>query len=220
MATELIISGVTSRIRLQYPHSTDVWTDNTIQRAAHMADMIVKEQAETLWAEIEIDLVADAIYYDLPRGCIWVGGAVFASDGATYKDQTLLPTTYEELDAFHPNWHDQRGTKPTRYLLLSAPGVESYSKIMLWPALSSRTTETVKVKYLACLPDLNLSMTASQISEWAVDQIYTPLTAAILLGVARPDEAQALIEAALEKMPKLRAEYQSKYGDFWPVMSE
>lgn len=209
-----LVAATLAKVRRMFPESAGAWSDATVQSAIYMADLLVKERAESTWMTQDLTLVQDGLYYDLPESVIWLGAVTYGRDGSTFKDGALAATTLADMDERIPNWETMKSMKPTHYILLSAPGIVNYSKIILWPAMASRTTEKVRLEYIGCYA-YNLSFVAQTCEQWVVDDIYGPLVASMLIASREPDRAADLYARALAQIPRLFAESHSKYGDFY-----
>ena len=209
-----LVSATIAKVRSMFPESASAWTDTTVQSAIYMADLLVKERAESTWVTRDITLIEDALYYDLPEEAIWLGSVSFSLDGSTFKDGSVLPTTMADMDEEIPDWEQTIGSKPTRYILLSAPGIIGYSKIILWPAMSAASGQKVRIEFIGCYQK-NISFTAQTCDQWVVDDIYGPLTASMLIASRDKDRSAGLMASALAEVPRLFIQSRSKYGDFY-----
>ena len=143
-----LISGVTALARAMAPDHEDQWTDANVQSAIHLADLAICEEVGIVWATSEITLLDGAYYYDLPTDVVTVRAVEYASDGSTF-DEVLKCVTIPDMDDIDLNWQDSSGT-PSLFSLLSVPGTEDYSKIMIWRPIASVSGQKVRVNYLAC----------------------------------------------------------------------
>lgn len=212
---EGIVSRTIARLRAKYPESADRWSDADLLKVVHLCDMLVREECETRWAEVEITLAANALYYALDTSLIWIGTVQFSLDGTTFKDGVLRQVTLAEMDEADPRWPERTGPEPTLWMPMSMPGVPNYSKIMLWPKMTAVTAEKVRVRGLACYPVANLSLAAALEERALIDAIYVPLAAAMLTGTIRPAEATKELQKALRAMPEAYGRYQSKNADWY-----
>lgn len=210
-----IVARTIARLRAKYPESADRWSDADLLKVVHLCDMLVREQCETLWSEVEITLTEGALYYALYTSLIWVGTVQFSLDGTTFKDGVLRQVTLAEMDEADPRWPERTGPEPTLWMPMSMPGVKNYSKIMLWPKMTAVTAEKVRVRGLACYPSANISMAAATEERGLIDAIYVPLASAMLTGTIRPDEATRELQKALRAMPEAYGRYQSKNSDWY-----
>lgn len=208
-----LVSATIAKVRSMFPESAAAWSDATVQSVIYMADLLVKERAESTWMTATITLQQDGLYYDLPETVIWLGAVSFGRDGSTFKDGTLVAATMAEMDATVLDWENTKSTKPTRYILLSTPGIVGYSKIILWPAMSSATVEKVKLEFIGCYAK-NLSFAAQTCEQWVVDDIYGPLVSSMLIASRDQNQAAYLRDNALGEIPRLFAQSHSKYGDW------
>ena len=154
-----IASEVTAKVRLRSPDLAGRWTDADIQKLVHLADLAVKESCETYWAAEEINLHNGTMYYGLPDNIIAVRSVEFSSDGTDY-DYVVKPIIYDELDGFSYKWPDHTGTIPEYFLVFSAPGVNGYSRIMIWRPIATVTNEKIRVNCIKCYPENNADFLA------------------------------------------------------------
>ena len=208
-----LVNATIAKVRSMFPESAAAWSPATVQSVIYMADLLVKERAESTWMTATITLQQDGLYYDLPEYVIWLGAVSFGRDGSTFKDGTLVATTMAEMDATVIDWENTKATKPTRYILLSTPGIINYSKIILWPAMSAVSAEKVRLEFIGCYAK-NLSFVAQMCEQWVVDDIYGPLVASMLIASRDQNQAAYLRDRALGEIPRLFAQSHSKYGDW------
>lgn len=210
----LLVNSTIAKIRSMYPESVSAWPDATLQNAVYMADLLVKERAESMWRTGTIPLVANGLYYALPETCIWLGAVSFGRDGSTFKNGTLSPTTLADLDEHIPDWENYQSSKPTHYVLLSAPGIKEYSKIILWPAMSSANGEAVQIEYIGC-HNKDALFWGQASDQWVVDDIYAPIVAAFMVSGRDPQRAADLFSEGMAACSRLFEQSRAKYGDFY-----
>lgn len=209
-----LVASTIAKIRSMYPESADAWSDAIITNAIYMVDLLTKERAESMWDSYDITLQENGLYYDLPERIIWMGAVSFGIDGSTFKDGMLTRSTLADMDEKKIDWENQKGSKPTEYVLLSTPGIRDYSKIILWPAMSSVTAQKVRLEYIACY-NQDLSFLSQQCDQWVVEDIYAPMVAALLAASRDVDRAGGLFTAAVAATSRLFTQSRAKYGDFY-----
>lgn len=205
-------ASVIAKIRNLAPSAANRWTDTFIRSMAHVADLILCEQAEVNWSTHNIALSADAIYFALPSNAIWVSAVLYSEDGTTFNDGVLWPVTINELDQTDPTWPDTSGTRPTHYFILSTPGGEG-ARIAIYPHMSTVTTEKIRLVYLACRPVNNLTMAALTVPEKIEDIYYVPMTLALMYGAFDTDMAQHYYGRAMQGINLVRGMYANRYDD-------
>lgn len=211
-ATTLLVGSVTAKIRNLMPNATYRWTDSFIRSMIHVADLILCEQAGVMWSHKDITLTASATYFAVPTDVVWVGAVSYSTDGTTFNDGVLWPTTFNELDQLDPDWADTTGTKPTHYFLLSTPGTDG-ARIAIYPKMTSVTAHKIRLHGLLCLPDNNLSFAALTRPEKIEDIYYVPMVLALLYGSFDPDLAKHYWGRAMGAIPVVRSEYNDHRDD-------
>lgn len=213
-----LTASVVSKVRRAFPSTSDRWSDDHIGHLIYLADCAVREEGQTLWAHTDIALQDEAMYYNLPAGTIAVSHVEFSLDGTTFDDGVLEPTTFSRLDELNSTWIDDRGTQPHHYLLLSAPGVEEYSKIMIWRPITAVTAEKIRVHYLSCYGDDNLTFTTAMATvddEDAEDLVYLPYVKSLLWAEMDPQKAVACFAEYRDGIAKLRERTSARMREPW-----
>jgi hypothetical protein len=206
-----IVSEVTAKIRALVPESSGRWTDAAIGVLVHQADLMVGEQCDTTWSHTDITLVAGSLYYPLPTSIIGVGAVALGVNGTDFIDGTLFPCTISDLDESDVNWRSTAGTAPTHYSLLGAPGSES-SRIMLWPAMSTVTTEKVRVTHLFSTITNNALMIGKSAAPEIQDSVYVPLVLGMMFAPLDAARANLYFRRAFDEMPSVRGGFVSPYS--------
>lgn len=207
-----LVASVTAKVRNTLPNAGSRWTDSFIRSMIHVADLILREQAEIDWGTTDITLTQDGIYFALPTGCIWVGAVVYSNDGTNFDDGVLWPVTINELDVLDPTWPDTSGTKPTHYFMLSTPGMDS-TRIAIYPKMSAVTGEKIRVSYLRAYVDNSLAIDSLTVPNFLEDSFYVPMVLSLLNGSLNPDAALHYWEKAQGGLAVIRARYGSRTDD-------
>ena len=207
-----IVTEVTQKIRDRVPDSAGRWEDSHIRSMLHLADLAIKEEAESYWGTETISLQSGSLYYGLPESIIAVRAVEFSTDGSDY-DYRLKPITYDKLDRVDGNWMNATATIPEHYLLISAPGVEGYSRIMIWRPIASVTNETIRLQCLKCFPENNLSFVAATAPGEIQDRLYVPYTLALLYGTIDPRRASSYMEEYGQNVSDVASRYGSRYEE-------
>ena len=208
-----LVSEVIAKVRLLEPGTSGRWDDALLGLFVHAADCAIKENGETLWASQDITLRDEALYYILDKDVVAVRSVEFSLDGTNFDDGVLKPTSYRKLDALCRAWKDDRGTQPEHYLLLGAPGVESYSRIMIWRPIETVDGEKIRVNYIACQPDNDSTFTASTAPDWVQDAVYVPYVMALIMGEHDQDMAMKYWQKYLYNIALVRSRYGDAYGE-------
>jgi len=212
----LLVDSVIAKVRSTAPGTGTRWPDSALQKLVHAADCSISEAAEKAWSTHDISLLADAFYYALPEDVIAVKSVTYSSDGTNFDDGVLLPMTYDKLDGLSLTWMDDRGTQPHHYWLLSCPGVIGYSKIGVYRAMSTVTSEQIRVTYLACTPDNNATFEAlaTPDAEWIEDDIYVPYVLAHMAAPVEPKLAKMYMDRFWKNLPEARIYWQARQSEY------
>lgn len=212
----LIVSQVTEKVRDYAPDTSSAWSDTYVRKMVHLADLAIREEAETRWTREEISLQSGTLYYSLGNPAIAVRSVEFSLDGSDYN-YVLWPISYDELDRLDYRWADDTGVRPSRYLLLSAPGAEGYSRIMIWRPVASVTNETLRVIYTSCYPQNNLSFVQAAAPEWVQDAVYVPYTLGLLYAASDPQRAAAYMQEYQDGLSAVRERYRDEYPEGYDI---
>ena len=205
-----LISGVTALARAMAPDHQDQWTDANVQSAIHLADLAICEEVGVVWATHEIPLIDGAIYYALPDDIVKVRAVEYAVDGSTF-DEVLKCVTLPEMDDIDMNWQDAAGT-PSLFSLLSVPGTDSYSKIMVWKPILSVASQAVRINYLGCRAaeaDLSGVDTPDEIQQ----SLYLPYVMSLMKQGEDPMEAAGYMVEYRKNVSKAKSKYGHKTAE-------
>lgn len=203
-----LVSSVTTMVRQMAPLHTTAWSDAKIKRAIHFADMEVREEAEVEWDSDTIELVDGAYYYTLPADAVKIRSVEFLRDGVTH-DCMLQAITIPEMDDVSLSWQDDVGSTPQLFSVFSVPGTSRYSKIMIWPAISSTSGEKVRVNYVKYRKGLT-DIDGVEMPDDVMRSVYLPLVLAILYSEADLQEAAQYKYEGRLKLQQVRARYTNK----------
>ena len=188
-----VVSGVKSKLNLRLPGQigtnkqwSDAYVEALILAAAHAACERIGYQ----WVTQTISLVNNTHEYALNSNIIAVHAVKYSADGTNYDDH-LSPTTLGQLDRFTSKWRQDRGTRPSEYALLSAPGLQNVAttgvsaKIIVYRALSSVGSAKIKVE------GAGIGTAASGVPDDVQERVHVPYVMSILRSVQNPEEAAA-----------------------------
>ena len=209
----LVYSEVLAKVRNLAPDTSARWSDAYIRKLIHLADMAIKEEGETQWASQEIDLQDGASYYTLNDTGVSIRSVEFASDGSNY-DRYLHPTTLWRLDKLSLTWADDTSTEPEYYCVFSTPG-EPNAKIMIYRYIASTSGEKIRVNYVACVPDNDVSMVAVTAPEWVQDAVYVPYVMSLLYSPADINVALNYWLAYQAGIGRVKERYRMPYAEDW-----
>lgn len=176
MAT--ITSEVTSLVKTMAPGHAERWSDARIKSAVHMADMAICESSEFLWLSSTIDLSDGEMTYTLPSDAIEVRSVEYSRDGLVY-DTLLRQTTLDELDRISNQWEMDSGTGPEYYMLLSARGIASLSKILIWRPIPVTGGEKIRVNYYGYRTNAD-DMDSADLPRDIISRAYLPYALSML----------------------------------------
>ena len=208
-----LIETTTHLVRAMAPDYELRWTDSMIAQAVYLADMVTCEAADAEWATHDIVLQDGINTYDLPEDAISVHSVRYAYDGTDF-DEILTPVMVDHLDEFSITWQEDCGS-PTHYWLLSAPGVEDYSKIVFWRTVSTVGSETVRVNYLKVRDGLTDS-TAVDAPQEVIQRVYVPYVLSLLRAGEEPDEAEVMMQEFRREMHRVRGLYRHPASEVSP----
>jgi len=208
-----LVDEVRAKIRRLAPDSTTRWTDAQLNEQIHLADCLIREEGQTTWQTIDISLLDEGMYYTLPSNIIAIGSVEFSLDGVTFDDGVLEPTTYRILDDLSRTWRDDRGTQPYHYILLSAPGIYSVSKIMIWRPMADATAEAIRINCLACYPRNDAAFQAVSVPQVIQEEVYVPLVMAQLHAAIDQSVFQLYWNDYRSGMNRVRSRYGHRYAE-------
>jgi hypothetical protein len=206
-----LLSGVVGKVRQMMPDYANRWGDDFIESIVALADSTIREEAETVWMSTDIELNNYALWYSLPNSVVCVSSVQFSRDGVTW-DTELTPISIDELDHTSNSWNDDYGLEPTNYCLWCAPGTSNWARIMLWPAISATSGETVRVNYVGCYPATG-DLAAVDVPDWVQDAVYVPYTMAMLVRNDDPSLASDYLSEYSRKLPDVCIAYRVKRGE-------
>ena len=205
-----LVNTVTSLVRAMAPDYDYRWSDAMIKQMVHLADLEIREQADMEWAEYEIELDPDTYWYNLPTDVIEVRSVMYSRDGLDFEDM-LRPVTIDDIDRFHWKWRDDTGT-PEYYSLLSTPGIVSFSKILIWPALGSVSSEKINIHYLKCREDVS-DIASIDVPDRVIQNVYLPYVLGVLRANEDPAEAEMYMSEYRRGLLKVRGQYQHRFRE-------
>jgi hypothetical protein len=193
-----LVSEVTRLVRALAPDYEYRWTDAAIRRCAHLADLAVCEGAAHVWRSTDITLVENVYSYDLPVDVLSVQAVRYSPDGISY-DRVLTRVPARMLDRYSQRWQADTGF-PGHYALLSHPGIDGYSKLIVWRKLASAGGETLRVEYTASRAPTD----AVTLPATIIQDVYLPYVISLLRAAEEPPEAAAAMRQFKDGMPRAR----------------
>ena len=200
-----LLQELTSMVRAMAPDYEYRWSDDMIHRAAHIADLAICEQAEAIWAQHDIPLVAGQAIYDLPDDIIWLKNVQFCRDGVNFE-VVLTPVVPQDLDNLSPRWQSDTGP-PTLYALLSQPGIEDYSKLIVW-RVPTAAGQLIRLNYLQARNEM-ADILGVELSSHVIQEVYLPYVLSLLRASDEPEEAEAMMMQYKFGLQKVRSFYGS-----------
>lgn len=179
--------AVISLVRSMAPDYEYRWTDAVIEQAVYLADLAVCEATEMLWSTHDITLVNGQAVYDLPADITWIKNVQYNRDGINFET-VLQPASTQDFDEMSNRWQDDTGF-PTHFALLSQPGVEGYSKIIIWRWLPTVSGQQIRVNYLRCRSNPVEAVTADA-PPAVIQSVYLPYVLGLLRSGEEPEEAE------------------------------
>lgn len=174
-----------------------------MERLIMYADRAVRERVGNLYHQQVISLVQDQLEYDLDSEFIDIVNVEFSTDGSTY-DWYLRPATLGDLDKISLSWRSDRGTRPERYVLLSAPGTPN-SKILTYRAMSAVTAQTIRIT------GQGIGATTTPVADDVQARCHVPYVMAILMAHKDARRAAGHFGEYLAGIDEVRGRYISKY---------
>ena len=211
-----VVSGVKAKLELRLPGQIGTnrqWSDTYIETLCLAAAHAACERIGFLWVSEEISLVDDTNEYALDSKFISVETVEFATDGSSYE-QHLKPATMQELDSISRRWRLDRGTRPERYVLLSAPGTDATSvgatdgsRIIIYRPLSSAGSSTIRVQ------GWGIGTASTKVPDDVQERVHVPYVMAVLRSQHDPAEALDYYRKFVSECDKVRGRFQQPYAD-------
>lgn len=205
-----LITGVTQLVRALAPDYEYRWSDSLIAQITYLADMIITEGADVVWATHDITLANNVSTYDLPADVIAIHNVQYAYDGVRFKE-VIEPVVPDDLDWMDLRWQESTGT-PDRYWLLGAPGVEDVSKIVFWRIIPTVSGEKVRVNYLKARTTM-AEVEAVDAPQEVLQRVYLPCVLGLLRAGEAAEEAESLMMEFRGEMHRVRGLYQHRGGE-------
>ena len=200
-----LVTAATEKVRNMLPGHSTRFSDARIKSAIHLADLAIREECELEWASYEIELLDGAMYYTLPTDVVQVKSVEFSRDGIVY-DQMLEAVTIMDMDELSLTWQDDTATSPSVFSVVSVPGTEDYSKLLVWRPCAATSGEKVRVNYVKCRAaesDIN----SVEVPDNIIPLVYLPSVLGHLLASEDPDNARAYMAEYYRNLPRVRARY-------------
>lgn len=208
-----VVSGVKAKLSLRLPGQigtnkqwSDTYVETLILAAAHAAC----ERIGYLWVTQAISLVNDTHEYALNSNIVGIGTVKYAADGTNY-DGHLSPSSLGKFDRFTSKWRQDRGTRPSYFALLSAPGTQNVAstgvsaKIIVYPALSSVGSAKIKVE------GVGIGGTTTNVPDDVQERVHLPYVMSILRATQNPDEAAANYAKYLDGCDYVKGRFVTPY---------
>ena len=151
-------------------------------------------------------------HYNLPTNMVAIDTVLYSTDGTTFDDGELEPSTIHDFHNDHYKWSELRGVEPGYYALLGCPGA-SGSKIVVYPALSTVTSNAIRVRYLRCRAEAGTNFLADTAQGWVEDEVYIPHVMAQLHAQRDKRLFRRYWAEYLINVNKLRGASRSRYGE-------
>lgn len=200
-----LVSGVTKLVRAMAPDYDLRWTDAEIRQLVHLADLHVRESGDVEWASYDRTLNDGQAWYTVPSDIVQIKTVMYASDGVNFDDR-LYQTTLDEMDRVNLRWQDDTGT-PSRFMTISAPGIDNYFYLRVWPYLGTTSGEKIRINYTKVRESV-ASLDGLDMPDRVQQNVYLPYVLAMLRQAEDPQEAEAYMNEFKRGMHKVRADYQ------------
>lgn len=194
-------------VRAMAPDYDWRYTDSQIEQLIHLADLAIREDGDVEWASHDITLVDGQSWYSMPSEVVKIQTVLYSTDGVVFDD-LLIQTTVSEMDLLGCRWQDDTGT-PSRFLVISSPGIDSYSYLRVWPYPSATSGDAVRVNYTKVRESVS-DLSGLDVPDRVQQNVYLPYVLAMLRQGEEPDEAEVYMQEFKRGMRKVRAEYQHR----------
>lgn len=211
-----VVSGVKAKLDLRLPGQIGTnkqWSDSYIESLCLAAAHAACERIGYQWVSEEISLVDDTHEYAVASKFIEIVTVEFALDGSNYE-QHLTPATLQELDAISRRWRLDRGQRPERYVLISAPGHQpsavggsNGSRIIVYRPLSTAGSSTIR------LSGWGIGTASSNVPGDVQERVHVPYVMAVLKAPQDPGLAMRNYRKFVIECDKLRGRFQQPYAD-------
>lgn len=167
------------------------------------------------WTSQEITLVDNTNEYQLNSKFVSVESVEFALDGSTYE-RPLKACTLEDLDAISAKWRYDTGQEPTRYALLSTPGLQYVisgvsggqgARIVIHRMLAVASPSKIRVS------GWGIGTTSATIPDDVQERVHVPYCMAVLRGEHDPKEAAWFYQQFVKGCDELKGRFVQPYQD-------
>jgi len=179
-----VLSGVTQKIQDLLPGQIGDnlrWSTADLERHIMLADRAVRERTENHWHRQDILLTDGTAEYTLDSEFIEVVSVEFSSDGSTF-DWFLYPAVLSDLDKINVGWRSDGGTRPTHYVVLSAPGLPT-AKIQIYRPIATVGGQKIRVG------GPGIGLTTTNVPDDVQGKCHVPYVMSILMASQDPNMA-------------------------------
>lgn len=181
------------------------WTNAEIRKLIHLADLRVREGCDMEWASYDRTLNDAQAWYTIPSEIVQIKTVMYASDGIDF-DERLMETSLDEMDSIARKWQDDTGS-PTRFMMVSMPGIDNYSLLRVWPYPSSTSGEKIRINYTKVRENIS-NLDGLDVPDRVQQNVYLPFVLSLLRQADDPDEAEAYMQEFKRGLYKVCADYQ------------
>jgi hypothetical protein len=213
-----VVAGVKAKLMLKLPGQIGTnrqWSDTYIETLILAAAHAAAERIGYQWVTQAISLVNNQHEYALQSSFIEVLSVDYSADGTSYI-QHLSPVTLTKLDRVSTKWRDDRSFEPNRYVLISTPGLQSESTVVLasktatvliYPAVATVGSAKIRVS------GWGIGSTTSNVPDGVQDRVLVPYVMAMLRATQNQQEAADWFAKYVVECDKVRGRFNNPYVD-------
>lgn len=211
-----VVAGVKAKLALKLPGQigtnrqwSDTYVETLILAAAHAASERIGYQ----WVEQTITPAANTFEYALNSTFVEVSSVDYSADGTSYT-RHLSPISLQKLDRLNVNWRDDRAIEPTRYALISTPGLQSdttaiaannTAKILIHPAPTGTGAARIRIG------GFGIGSSTQSVPDGLMERVHVPYVMSILRSTQNPQEAMVYYRQFVDGCDEVRGRFADQY---------
>ena len=163
------------------------------------------------WTSQAISLTNNTNEYRLDSKFVSVETVEFALDGSTYERQ-LEACTLDDLDAISATWRDDTGQEPSRYAILSTPGLQYVStaqgaRIVIHRMLAVASPSKIRVS------GWGIGTAETSVPDDVQERVHVPYCLAVMRAEHDPKEAAWFYKQFVRGCDEVKGRFVMPYSD-------
>lgn len=210
-----VVAGVKAKLMLRLPGQigtnrqwSDAYVESLILMAAHYACEMIGYQRVSQ----TISLVNNQHEYALSSTFVQVSSVEHSTDGTNFT-QPMRPVTLGALDDLSSSWRDDRNSLPTRYALISTPGLQDPvsaitaggATILIYPPPAAAGSAKIRVG------GAGIGSATTSVPEGVQERVHVPYVMAMLRAQNNVEEAAGYYQQFKDECDKLRGRFINQY---------